>query len=83
VVARIALATLVLAGGALAFTGYGIWRDHSPRQVYSHTLYEDGWISHSRGSGTCSWHRGVDHYVFVDMPAPSGGWSSLDEAVSD
>lgn len=26
-------------------------------------ICNDGWRSHSTGSGTCSWHGGIDHYV--------------------
>jgi hypothetical protein len=26
-------------------------------------ICNDGWRSHSTGSGTCSWHDGVDHYL--------------------
>jgi hypothetical protein len=26
-------------------------------------ICNDGWRSHSTGSGTCSWHGGVDHYL--------------------
>jgi hypothetical protein len=26
-------------------------------------ICNDGWRSHSTGSGTCSWHGGVDHYI--------------------
>lgn len=27
----------------------------------------DGWISRSQGPGTCSWHGGVDHYIFKEI----------------
>lgn len=26
-------------------------------------ICNDGWRSHSTGSGTCSWHGGVHHYI--------------------
>jgi hypothetical protein len=26
-------------------------------------ICNDGWRSHSTGSGTCSWHGGIDHYI--------------------
>jgi len=26
-------------------------------------ICNDGWRSHSVGSGTCSWHGGIDHYI--------------------
>jgi hypothetical protein len=26
-------------------------------------ICNDGWRSHSTGSGTCSWHDGIDHYI--------------------
>src|SRR4051812_13923339 len=26
-------------------------------------ICNDGHLSHSSGSGTCSWHGGIDHYV--------------------
>lgn len=26
------------------------------------TICNDGWVSHSTGSGTCSWHDGVREY---------------------
>ena len=26
-------------------------------------ICNDGWRSHSIGSGTCSWHGGIDHYI--------------------
>lgn len=29
-------------------------------------ICNDGWRSHSTGSGTCSWHGGIDHYVDPD-----------------
>jgi hypothetical protein len=74
---RAAIAAMVGAGVVAGASGYASWRDHSPRHAYSHTLCDDGWISHSRGPGTCSWHDGVDRYVYVDVPAPPGGWSSV------
>jgi hypothetical protein len=27
----------------------------------------DGWRSQSQGPGTCSWHKGVDYYVYEDL----------------
>jgi hypothetical protein len=27
-------------------------------------ICEDGWRSSSTGSGTCSWHGGVDHWIY-------------------
>ncbi len=29
-------------------------------------ICNDGWRSHSTGSGTCSWHGGIDHYIDPD-----------------
>lgn len=29
-------------------------------------ICKDGWRSHSTGSGTCSWHGGVDYYLDPD-----------------
>lgn len=29
-------------------------------------ICRDGWRSHSTGSGTCSWHGGVDYYLDPD-----------------
>ena len=26
-------------------------------------ICNDGWRSYSTGSGTCSWHGGIDHYI--------------------
>lgn len=66
-------AGLVVAALVAGGVGVATWRDHSPRSAYSHTICDDGWISHSVGPGTCSHHHGVDRYVYVDVPAPSGG----------
>ena len=33
-------------------------------KVYTCTICNDGSISHSVGRGTCSWHRGIDHYEY-------------------
>ena len=37
-------------------------------------ICEDGWRSSSTGSGTCSWHGGVDHWIYR-----GGTSSSLEE----
>ena len=54
------------------------WQDHAPRSAYAYTLCRDGWISHSQGPGTCSWHSGVGQYVHIQVTAPPSGWSSLE-----
>ena len=38
------------------------------RGDWLYTVCEDGWISESRGSGTCSWHGGIDYYVYEELP---------------
>jgi len=76
VAAALAIAIMaVLIVGLVAVIGE--YRDHSARSVYAYTLCRDGWISHSQGPGTCSSHDGVAQYVYHDVPAPSGGWSSI------
>jgi hypothetical protein len=38
-------------------------------------ICNDGWRSHSTGSGTCSWHGGIDHYI--DPNEIDGGKTAL------
>ena len=71
--ASVAALLLIVAG----IVALGESSDHSARTVYAYTVCGDGWISHSQGPGSCSWHDGVARYVYKDVPAPSGGWSSL------
>ena len=76
------IAAILTAAGALLvvttlISAFGEYSDHQLRSVYAYTVCADGWISHSQGPGTCSWHQGVAQYVYRDVPAPSGGWSSL------
>lgn len=34
---------------------------------YSHAICKDGTISYSMGSGTCSWHGGIEKKVFNEL----------------
>lgn len=36
------------------------------KEVYDCTICHDGWISHSYGPGTCSWHGGVEYYKYAN-----------------
>ena len=38
------------------------------RGDWLYTVCDDGWVSESRGSGTCSWHGGIDYYVYEELP---------------
>lgn len=61
---RISLAILVLFTlGLLFFPPI-----QENRGDWLYTVCEDGWISESRGSGTCSWHGGIDYYVYEELP---------------
>jgi hypothetical protein len=72
------IAVLVVAVlAAAAIVAWQAYAEHAPRSVYSHTLCLDGWISHSQGPGTCSYHSGVARYVYVEVTAPPAGWSSV------
>ena len=46
-----------VGAGDRSGTLYQGWQDHAPRSAYAYTLCRDGWISHSQGPGTCSWHH--------------------------
>ncbi|MFO0414704.1 MAG: hypothetical protein ACK50E_03555 [Bacteroidota bacterium] len=34
------------------------------RHQFSGAICNDGWVSHSQGRGTCSWHGGVNYYFY-------------------
>jgi hypothetical protein len=36
-------------------------------RVHDCAICNDGWISHSWGPGTCSWHGGVSYYKYKDV----------------
>lgn len=54
--------------------------------VFADTLCNDGWISHSIGSGACSHHAGVSRVCSDISPCPphqcSGGYSCVDNSCS-
>ena len=50
----IALPVLVGTGALAALTG-------TVPAALAHATCNDGWVSHSYGSGTCSHHGGIDH----------------------
>ena len=61
-----ALAGVLYLGVAHKFTPVG----RITRQIYEDSklpfngaICRDGWMSHSHGPGTCSYHGGVDHYI--------------------
>lgn len=55
---------LVAVGLLLSLAGTACEKETVPPSYSGPiTICNDGWISHSTGSGTCSWHDGVRQYV--------------------
>lgn len=40
------------------------YESKSNKHKFNGAICNDGWISHSQGSGTCSWHSGVNFYFY-------------------
>lgn len=37
------------------------------KEVFDHCICNDGSISYSNGSGTCSWHGGIDEKIYREI----------------
>ena len=40
------------------------YENKSNKRKFNGAVCRDGWISHSQGRGTCSWHGGVSYYFY-------------------
>jgi len=66
---------MIAAATVTAITAFSLWDHLTPAEMLAIRLHEkngrhilgsvckDGWLSHSRGSGTCSHHKGVAYQV--------------------
>jgi len=64
----ISLTLLVCSVFSLLYSGYEIIREGPIyNEIPDGAICNDGWRSKSQGPGTCSWHGGVDYYVFKDV----------------
>jgi len=62
-----------MIGAAFAFiSGAILWGVSGYRGDRIGAVCEDGWRSQSTGSGTCSWHGGVDYWVYEKEPFTIG-----------
>lgn len=50
------------------FTGITIWSISADRGSRIGAICEDGWRSQATGSGACSWHGGVDYWLYEKEP---------------
>jgi len=41
------------------------YENESNKYQFNGAICNDGWISHSQGRGTCSWHGVVDYYFYI------------------